>query len=321
MVVARKLRPIKDKVIYARSIFNTIMAVFNKVMFADLLDVIKPIKEYYNDTNIIIDAIMKHKIQYVNDRFVGSFNAAISKELTILGAKFDKRSKAFLIDRFKLPITVSHAIAVASLATLTMYKNVIDFLNNFDTSMLISTLNDDLNISLDRMLSDLDAQVVRTIESGLKVKVHLSSTERQQLTDNYTQNMDLAVKKFADEQVVRLRQLCEQSLFEGLGDKALVDVIQQEFNTTKNKAMFLARQETGLLVSNYRKITYQTVGVKKYQWSTSHDDRVRTMHKELDGKVFSWDDPPVTNEKGDRNHPGEDWQCRCIPIPIFEQEA
>ena len=315
----RLLRPIKDKLVYERKIFNALMVAFNNCLFDKLFEVIKPVQEYYNDANILVDAILKHRIQYIDGKFVGSFNAAISKELTKLGAKFDKRSKVFLIDRFKLPIAVNHAIAVASLATLTMYKKVVDFLNSFDTSSFISTLNEELNIPLDRVLSDLDDQTVRTIESDLKIKVNLSSTERQQLTDNYTQNMDLAIKDFTNKQVVRLRQLAEQSLFEGLGDKALVDVIQKEFNVTKNKAMFLARQETGLLVSTYRQATYKTVGIKKYKWSTSHDDRVRQMHKDLDGKIFSWDDPPVTNEKGDRNHPGEDWRCRCQPIPIFEQ--
>lgn len=312
-------RPIIDKIVYTRKIFRTLLSVFYNELFGKLFTAIEPIEEYYNDKTILIDAIIKRRIQFVDGKFIGSFNAAISKELVKFGAKFDKRSKVFIIDKFKLPIEVTHAIAVASLASLTMYKKINDFLNNFDTSTLISTLNEELNIPLDEIMEDLDDQKRRTVEESLKVKVVLSPTERQQLTESYTNNMTLAVKNFADEQVVRLRQLVEQSLFEGLNDQNLVDVIQKEFNVTKNKAMFLARQETGLLVSAYRKVTYSTVGSKQYRWSTSHDDRVRTMHKQLDGKIFSWDDPPVTNEKGDRNHPGEDWQCRCTPIPIFEQ--
>ena len=42
------------------------------------------------------------------------------------------------------------------------------------------------------------------------------------------------------------------------------------------------------------------------------------MHKDLDGKIFEFANPPITNEKGDRNNPGEDWQCRCEAIPIVE---
>lgn len=317
--MAKVLKPIKDKIAYERNIFKAIIGAFDKVLFGELFKRVKSVGEYYNDASVVIDAILKRRIQYVNDRFVGSFNASISKELIGMGAKFDKRTKAFIIDRFRLPIAVNHAIVVASLATITMYKSVIKFLDNFDMSMLISTLNDELNIPLDTMLSDLDEQTVRTVESALKVKVNLSPTERQQLTDDYTQDLDKSIKNFTNDQIIRLRQLVEKSLFEGLGDDALLDIIQREFGVTKSKAMFLARQETGLLVSAYRRITYKSVGLNKYKWSTSHDDRVRTMHKELDGKIFDWDHPPITNEKGDRNHPGEDWQCRCQPIPIFEQ--
>lgn len=43
------------------------------------------------------------------------------------------------------------------------------------------------------------------------------------------------------------------------------------------------------------------------------------MHQELDGTEQSWDDPPVTNEDGDRNHPGEDYQCRCVAYPILDE--
>ena len=35
-------------------------------------------------------------------------------------------------------------------------------------------------------------------------------------------------------------------------------------------------------------------------------------------KIFEWDNPPITNEKGDRNNPHEDWQCRCEAIFVID---
>jgi hypothetical protein len=46
---------------------------------------------------------------------------------------------------------------------------------------------------------------------------------------------------------------------------------------------------------------------------------VRERHAELDGERFRWDDPPVTNEDGDENHPGEDYQCRCTAYPVLPE--
>jgi len=55
------------------------------------------------------------------------------------------------------------------------------------------------------------------------------------------------------------------------------------------------------------------IGVDSYVWNTAHDERVRDSHREKDGKTFKWSEPPA-----DTGHPGEDFQCRCIGIPVFE---
>jgi GNAT superfamily N-acetyltransferase len=46
---------------------------------------------------------------------------------------------------------------------------------------------------------------------------------------------------------------------------------------------------------------------------------VRDMHDELEGTEHAWDDPPVTDKYGNRNHPGEDYQCRCVAVPILDE--
>lgn len=63
----------------------------------------------------------------------------------------------------------------------------------------------------------------------------------------------------------------------------------------------------------------QDAGVQEYIWSDSGDSRVRSGHHRLNGKKFRWDDPPVVDERtGRRCHPGEDFQCRCVAIPVFD---
>lgn len=46
-----------------------------------------------------------------------------------------------------------------------------------------------------------------------------------------------------------------------------------------------------------------------YIWRTQRDGRVRPSHRENEGKIFAWDDPPPTG------HPGEDYGCRCWAEP------
>ncbi|MEQ1890367.1 MAG: phage minor head protein [Alphaproteobacteria bacterium] len=46
-----------------------------------------------------------------------------------------------------------------------------------------------------------------------------------------------------------------------------------------------------------------------YIWRTRGDNKVRASHAANNGRIFAWDDPPVTG------HPGEDFGCRCWAQP------
>lgn len=67
-------------------------------------------------------------------------------------------------------------------------------------------------------------------------------------------------------------------------------------------------------------------GVKGYHWLSMRDDAVRPAHAALDDpdEVYSWDDPPLSAAKssnGEDCHPGDDYSCRCIAVPVMEDEA
>lgn len=93
----------------------------------------------------------------------------------------------------------------------------------------------------------------------------------------------------------------------------------QQYGASKAKAKFLARQETSLLMSKYQEERFKDLGITHYKWSGADDQRERPDHKLLNGKIFRFDDPPVTNRStGAKNNPGEDFNCRCIAIAIVD---
>lgn len=51
---------------------------------------------------------------------------------------------------------------------------------------------------------------------------------------------------------------------------------------------------------------------------TSCDERVCAEHRALDGKEFPWDTPPMSEESGEKFHPGRGYQCRCDAIPVVD---
>jgi SPP1 gp7 family putative phage head morphogenesis protein len=100
----------------------------------------------------------------------------------------------------------------------------------------------------------------------------------------------------------------------------LAKLIAGRAKVSNSKALFLATDQTLKLHSGIMRRRHEAAGLDKYTWSTSLDERVRPMHAELEGKTFSYDDPPVTNEAGDVNNPGQDFACRCVAIPQLGDE-
>ena len=132
-----------------------------------------------------------------------------------------------------------------------------------------------------------------------------------------------------EKDIKSLRETLKKFVLEdGYSNKSIADYIQKNYKTTQQKSIFLARQESSLLLAEYTKTQYLDLGITKYKWLTARDERVRDYpknngsggnHKDLDGLIFSFSDPPITNLlTGDRHNPGEAFNCRCVASPILE---
>ena len=100
----------------------------------------------------------------------------------------------------------------------------------------------------------------------------------------------------------------------------LWDLMKERGDVSESRASLIAVDQTLKLNSALTEDRHKSVGIDRYEWSTSGDERVREMHAELDGHQFSYDDPPVTNEEGDTNNPGFDYRCRCLAIGLLSDE-
>lgn len=152
---------------------------------------------------------------------------------------------------------------------------------------------------------------------------------------------EAALRRWVDENVTKIKSIptetlgaMKQTIKEGfLQGKTIREIqkeIQEQYNVTRHKAEMLARDQVATLNAQISKMQQQDAGCTKYRWSTSHDSRVRDCHRSLEGKVFSWDDPPEmwyeTKKSGKvftgrRCHPGEDYCCRCVAIPVFDLDT
>lgn len=116
-------------------------------------------------------------------------------------------------------------------------------------------------------------------------------------------------------------QRIESITFEGLKAGRRVEEIQKELvayidpsvGNVRARAELIARDQIGKLNGNLTQLRQSELGINRYRWRTSGDERVRESHLKKEGRIYSWDKPPA-----DTGHPGDDYQCRCQAEPVLE---
>jgi SPP1 gp7 family putative phage head morphogenesis protein len=130
-------------------------------------------------------------------------------------------------------------------------------------------------------------------------------------------NVDL-IESIPPTYLGKVEAMMRKSVNEGLRVEELSDKIMAMGNVAQAHANLIARDQTLKLYGGLNRERQKSVGIEKYIWRGVLDEAEREMHIELEGRVITWGDPPVTNEAGDTNDPGEDYQCRCSAEPIFD---
>lgn len=156
----------------------------------------------------------------------------------------------------------------------------------------------------------------RQVASLIKISISDVVLERERKAFR-KRNLRL-IKRLGRSEVSELRALLVDAEKTGERVEGVKKKIERRLEVSKSHAELLARDQILKLNGQVTGARQQQAGIRKYKWSTSRDERVRKPHKALDGKIFPWGDPPITNKEGDRNEPGGDYQCRCVAIPVLE---
>lgn len=119
-----------------------------------------------------------------------------------------------------------------------------------------------------------------------------------------------------DEMLNRVEKNVMQGFSRGLRHeeiaKQLEDYIDPLNGTIRSRARLIARDQVNKLNGQLTELRQNELGVTRYVWRTSLDERVRDSHKSKEGKIFEWSNPP-----SDTGNPGEDIQCRCWAEPVL----
>jgi SPP1 gp7 family putative phage head morphogenesis protein len=318
------LPPIILKTQYYTDIEKAINELFDEIFYNPIREVFKKYKvrlEYENAKNddLLTQFLWEGLISYYDGGFHGKFNSTISRTLKFYGATFDKKTSSWLLDKNKLPEFLLTTLAGVENRNNNLITDVLNVISQAQSKIEPALKQAELFPKYEKTSFRINAEFDKLVD---KVAIVPKFTQGQEkvIAEQYTNNMNLYIQNWSQENIIKLRQNILESTMTGKRSENLINSIVSNYNVSRNKAKFLARQETSLLMSKIREERFKLMGVRKYKWSGAMDQRERKDHKELQGKIFAWDNPPIIDKKtGRRANPGEDFGCRCIAIPIIDE--
>lgn len=272
-----------------------------------------------SDKSALLEAIRTGRVTFSRGQFSGRFSSRVSKELSGLGAEWDRKTGTWRVSHSVLPMQMRAAIA----ASETKFNEKIAGIERKLAQILPDEIAGKFKGAdlFDRTLWKTEKAFQASVKN-LAMSPELPADRRKKIADEWQENMRLYIRDFAEEEISKLRKRIKKSVFTGNRYESMVKTIQASYGVSVDKAKFLARQETSLLMTKYKESRYLDAGVKEYRWGCVAGSKlhpVRPAHKRLEGKIFRWDNPPITTEPGQpqrRNNPGQDYNCRCFARPV-----
>jgi uncharacterized protein with gpF-like domain len=325
-----------------------LIQLFYEVYFKSIFELFKD--EVYNTSNVILDKLRRGQIVLKDGVFTGKFTIQVSKELSKF-ADFDNRSKSFKIkDISKVPndilITSFHANEKSKQLHEEINRRIQDMPSNMKDKL------DKMDFTIFKSADEIEAELKKEyIKLGVDYKPN--DIIKEQLIKKYNENMKLNIVNednsgcWNNVQVERLRSMVEKSSLNGYRKDTLIEMIQNEFETSKAKAKFLARQETSIFMSTLRDERYIDSNIKIYQWQGSNDIREvgnpsglypkgnigHGNHWKLNRKYCRFDDNNLyadsledvenniwksrSNIGCPNTSPGFEYLCRCTARPVI----
>ena len=295
----------------------------------------KPIVDIYKDqfkqnirlnevSNRIKVAFRQGKLYFENGKIYGDFkDARLVKELQKLG-KYNKNGKYFEVESLPHELWEIDADNKIKIKDTEKYINSFlnDFVENIDKSI------DFMGLSYNNTINDYNKQFTANLTS-LGITPTLTEKETELLNKNYVNTTKHDIKNMELDIIQNLRtKMKDLVLKDGATNRDIAKILMNNYNLTQKRALFIARQESGLLLAEYSKNNYRKTGIRKFEWQTAGDEKVRNYpknnlnggnHEYLDGQIFEFDKPPVINLiTGERGLPGQAYNCRCVMCPITE---
>lgn len=195
-----------------------------------------------------------------------------------------------------------------------------------------------------------DIQWQKTMKSILGVNVFTREPWLSDQLDSFSSQNVALIKKLAND----TQQEIDRIMRDGFQNGKRIETIRKEikggtgltgqniiyrtqrgksvswFMKATDRADLIAADQVGKLNGQLTQLRQNEVGVSRYIWRTSLDERVRKNHKNINNKLCDWNNATTYKNNTEdkkwkdrgsidavKKHPGQDYRCRCYAEADF----
>lgn len=192
------------------------------------------------------------------------------------------------------------------------------------------------NAASKRALFWVDDRLAKEVARSIRIDIRPALSTHGSVMERFKEMTDWNVhliQSIPDRMLDGLEEKLITAWSSGDRVKAITEMVDDLADDGDVNAKRIARDQIGKMNANFNQVRCQELGIRRYIWRTAGNERVRgdpgglypnaeQNHYELDGQEFSWDEPgPLIGAFGNPCHPGQDIQCNCTAIPVFDLVA
>ena len=172
-------------------------------------------------------------------------------------------------------------------------------------------------------VTDMDEKYSQEYKDSIGKDVDHDDLRLKHLKEEYIENVKFWMSGVGSYELARFREEGVRLLEQGTV-KEFENFVQKRFagSVTEQRIRFRIKQETALY--NVAKESYQLVkdGYGQYIWKTKGDNKVRKDHQKLEGRICSWNDPPLADSRsGIYAHPSQTWNCYEKNTQVYTEKG
>lgn len=163
---------------------------------------------------------------------------------------------------------------------------------------------------------------LKQLSGGFTIKTDIMPADlTEALTAATNENVSL-IKSIQQQYHTQVEGFAMRSIHPGgRGAADIKEGLTNQLGVNDRRATRIATDQTKKITASMNYERSKALGIKKFKWVHSgRNAEPRPLHKNtLNGKIFSYDDLPVIDEKtGERGLPGKMINCSCVSVPVVE---